>query len=245
MRGGTSDERPATDGTKAVGEAGRKLTRPGCRRARRIWSTASGSSGPSRASGSCGRRPTGCALDGVESTPRRWSRPGGANFPAYWPKGNDFYPSLTGVEPGEVALIKLGGPAGMKSQDGRDGALLRRRVLHADDAARATCSPAGSRSRRTTRRRDSRPDAGADARAGSARRDRPDDGRPRQGEQVLGADTGEPRAQPRRSRRRGARRWCCVDRKRQWSRAANVRHSVAIRSTLHMLRPAEGDAPPA
>ena len=29
----------------------------------------------------------------------------------------------------------------------------------------------------------------------------------------------------------------CVDRKRQWSRATNVRNSVAIRSTLHMLRP--------
>jgi hypothetical protein len=29
----------------------------------------------------------------------------------------------------------------------------------------------------------------------------------------------------------------CVDRKRQWSRAKNVRHSVAIRSTLHMMRP--------
>jgi hypothetical protein len=29
----------------------------------------------------------------------------------------------------------------------------------------------------------------------------------------------------------------CVDRKRQWSRAKNVRHSAAIRSTLHMMRP--------
>jgi hypothetical protein len=29
----------------------------------------------------------------------------------------------------------------------------------------------------------------------------------------------------------------CVDRKRQWSRATNVRHSVAIRSTLHMMKP--------
>ncbi len=29
----------------------------------------------------------------------------------------------------------------------------------------------------------------------------------------------------------------CVDRKRQWSQAKNVRHSVAIRSTLHMLKP--------
>jgi len=29
----------------------------------------------------------------------------------------------------------------------------------------------------------------------------------------------------------------CVDKKRQWSKAKNVRHSVAIRSTLHMMKP--------
>jgi hypothetical protein len=30
----------------------------------------------------------------------------------------------------------------------------------------------------------------------------------------------------------------CVDRKRQWSRGVgNLRHSVAIRSTLHMIKP--------
>jgi hypothetical protein len=34
----------------------------------------------------------------------------------------------------------------------------------------------------------------------------------------------------------------CVDRRRQWSRAKNVRHSVAIRSTLHMLKPGKKSA---
>ena len=29
----------------------------------------------------------------------------------------------------------------------------------------------------------------------------------------------------------------CVDKKRQWSQAKNVKHSVAIRSTLHMFKP--------
>jgi hypothetical protein len=32
----------------------------------------------------------------------------------------------------------------------------------------------------------------------------------------------------------------CVDRKRQWSKAGNIRHSAAIRSTLHALRPRRG-----
>jgi hypothetical protein len=36
----------------------------------------------------------------------------------------------------------------------------------------------------------------------------------------------------------------CVDGKRQWSRATNVRHSVAIRSTLHLLKPGKGAPPP-
>ena len=29
----------------------------------------------------------------------------------------------------------------------------------------------------------------------------------------------------------------CVDKKRQWSQAGNVKNSVAIRSTIHMLKP--------
>ena len=37
----------------------------------------------------------------------------------------------------------------------------------------------------------------------------------------------------------------CVDRKRQWSRATNVRNSVAIRSTLHMIKPGKGTPPQA
>jgi hypothetical protein len=35
-------------------------------------------------------------------------------FASFWPKGNDFYPPLTGLEAGEVALIRAAGPVGMK-----------------------------------------------------------------------------------------------------------------------------------
>ena len=37
----------------------------------------------------------------------------------------------------------------------------------------------------------------------------------------------------------------CVDKKRQWSQARNVRNSVAIRSTLHMLKPGKKPKPDA
>ena len=68
------------------------------------------------------------------------------DFAAFWPKGNDFYAPLTGIEPGEVALIKAAVAGRAEALDRRDGALRRRRVVHADDARRVTCSPAGSRS---------------------------------------------------------------------------------------------------
>ena len=35
-------------------------------------------------------------------------------FPTFWPKGNQFYPPLTGSSPGEVALLQARRPGGMK-----------------------------------------------------------------------------------------------------------------------------------
>ena len=56
------------------------------------------------------------------------------SFPSFWPKGNDFYPPLTGVEPGEVALLTGAARRRHEVLDRRDGALRRRGVVHADDA---------------------------------------------------------------------------------------------------------------
>jgi hypothetical protein len=63
-------------------------------------------------------KPVGVRLTGGEMTPQEVASTWRANFPSYWPKGNDFYPSLTGVEPGEVALVKLEGPAKFKFKTG-------------------------------------------------------------------------------------------------------------------------------
>ena len=52
------------------------------------------------------------ALDGIDTTPQAVISEWRENFPSFWPKGNDFYPPLTGLEPGEVALIKVLGLAG-------------------------------------------------------------------------------------------------------------------------------------
>ena len=55
-------------------------------------------------------------LNGITMTPQEVIATWRDNFASFWPKGNDFYPPLTGLEPGEVALIKASGPAGMSSR---------------------------------------------------------------------------------------------------------------------------------
>jgi hypothetical protein len=70
-------------------------------------------------------------------------------FPDFWPEGNHFYGSLTGIEPGEVALLDMTLPGHMKLSTGV-------MVLYADEESftlmtpRGTCSPAGSRSARSS-----------------------------------------------------------------------------------------------
>ena len=62
-------------------------------------------------------------------------RRGATNFAQLLAEGQRLLPVADRASsPGEVALIKLDRPGEAEVQDGRDGALLRRRVLHADDA---------------------------------------------------------------------------------------------------------------
>src|SRR5437868_6037101 len=45
------------------------------------------------------------ALQGSTITPAEVIKTWKEHFPEFWPKGSHFYPSLTGIAPGEVALI--------------------------------------------------------------------------------------------------------------------------------------------
>ena len=58
------------------------------------------------------------------------------NFPTFWPKGNNFYAPLTGIAPGEVALLNLSMPVGMKLSTGVI-------VLYADDESFTLMTPQG------------------------------------------------------------------------------------------------------
>jgi hypothetical protein len=56
-------------------------------------------------------------------------------FPSFWPRGNRFYPPLTGIEPGEVALISVSaGPMRLST-----GVM----VLYADDESFTLMTPQG------------------------------------------------------------------------------------------------------
>src|SRR5205807_3756522 len=58
------------------------------------------------------------------------------NFPKFWPKGNRFYAPLTGIAPGEVALLNLSMAGGMALSTG----VL---VLYADDESFTLMTPQG------------------------------------------------------------------------------------------------------
>jgi hypothetical protein len=176
-------------------------------------------------------------LEGIETTPAAVIANWRENFPFYWPKGNDFYPSLTGVEPGEVALISLEGPAKLKLKTG----VL---VLYSDDVSFTLMTPEGhmfagwitfsahedggatvAQAQVLMRAQDPLGELGL-AVGGHGKENRFWEQTLENLASSLGAEG--PKA---------TTTMVCVDGRRQWSRATNVRHSVGLWSTLHLLRP--------
>ena len=83
---------------------------------------------------------------GPDITPEQAIATWREHFPEFWPKGNRFAGALTGINPGDVALLDLAIGGGVKLSTGVF-------VLYADAESftlmtpQATCSPAGSPSR--------------------------------------------------------------------------------------------------
>ncbi len=75
-------------------------------------------------------------LSGVQVSPQETIAAWKANFPKFWPKGNDLYVPLTGIQPGEVGLINLSAPGGMKLSTGI-------MVIYADDVSFSFMTPEG------------------------------------------------------------------------------------------------------
>ena len=93
-------------------------------------------SGPLNGFGQMWQKTYRVQLTGASVTPAAAIATWKAKFPEFWPKGNRFYGSLEGVNPGDVAVLNLSMPGGMKVSTGI-------RVIYADDESFAFITPEG------------------------------------------------------------------------------------------------------
>ena len=160
-----------------------------------------------------------------------WKR----RFPEFWPKGNRFYSSLTGIVPGEIALLDLSMAGPVKLSTGV-------MVLYADEESFTLMTPEGhvfagwitfSAAERdgTTvaqiqvlmRASDPFYELGMPI-VGHRNEDR-------FWQRTLGSlatHFGAPGATVETTR-------VCIDKKRQWGKAGNIRHNAAIRTMFYYL----------
>jgi len=75
-------------------------------------------------------------LEGIDVEPTAVIHEWRAHFADFWPDGASFYGPLQGVQPGEVAVLNLNAPGGMKLSTGV-------RVIYADDESFAFMTPQG------------------------------------------------------------------------------------------------------
>ncbi len=155
-------------------------------------------------------------------------------FPEFWPEGNNFYAPLTGIEPGEVALLNMTLPGKMKLSTGV-------MVLYADEESFTLMTPEGHMFAGWITFSAVEADGETVAQAQVLMR---------ASDPVfeLGLTLGGHRQEDKFWERTLAAvaahfgqeaevdiKVVCVDSKRQWSRWRNIRHSSAIRSTFYML----------
>jgi hypothetical protein len=159
-----------------------------------------------------------------------------ADFGSFWPKGNRFNGALTGIAPGDVAMLDLAMPGGVRLSTGV-------MVLYADDESFTLMTPQGHmfagwitnsayerggttivQAQVLMRANDPLYEIGLTM-GGHAKEDR----FWQQTLTALAAHLGAPDAEPHAE-------IVCVDRRRQWRRAGNIWHNAAIRTVLHGRR---------
>jgi hypothetical protein len=82
-------------------------------------------------------------LSGSSATPPEVIRVWKQEFPNFWPKGNRFYGPLTGIKPGEVAVLNLAGPGGITGPGGAPMISTGVMVIYADDESFSFMTPEG------------------------------------------------------------------------------------------------------
>lgn len=159
-----------------------------------------------------------------------------AEFPTFWPKGNTFYAPLAGIRPGEVALLSVSAAGPVKLHTG----VL---VVFADDEAFTLMSPEGHMLAAWITFSAFRAADGAVVVQAQAL-ERASDPLFEFGLMLFGHRANTrfwERTLANVAARFGATEAqvstevVCVDRRRQWRHAGNVRHNAGIRATLHTL----------
>ena len=157
------------------------------------------------------------------------------NFQTFWPDRNRFYGPITGIAPGEVALLNLSMPGRLKLSTGVF-------VLYADDESFTLMTPQGhmfagwitfsafeqeggtvAQAQVLMRANDPLYETGL-AFGGHGKEDRFWQHTLRALAAHLGTEDAEVQTQA-----------LCVDKRRQWSKASNVWHNAAIRSGVYMM----------
>jgi hypothetical protein len=172
------------------------------------------------------------SLDGAAVAPTEVIRTWKAHFPEFWPEGNRFYAPLTGIAPGEVALLNLRMPGRQQLSTG----VL---VLYADDESFTLMTPEGhmlagwitfssfeaegatvAQAQVLIRASDPMYEIGLTL-FGHRQEDRFWEHTLTQVAARFGV-AGRPQT-----------RSVCIDSRRQWRRAGNIRHNAAIRTGLY------------
>ena len=156
----------------------------------------------------------------------------GASSRRFWPKGSQFHAPLTGIAPGEVALLQASLGGGMKLSTGIF-------VLYADEESFTFMTPQGhmfagwitfsaaaedgvtvAQCQVLMRAQDPLTEIGLTL-GGHKKEDK------------FWEATLQALAERFGVEREPETTVVCVDKRRQWCRAGNVRHSSAFRSTIH------------
>ena len=191
--------------------------------------------GPLQGFGSMWQKTYRVRLRGSAVTPAELIQTWKERFPEFWPRGNRFYAPLSGIAPGEVALINLAMPGGMPLSTG----VL---VLYADEESFTLMTPQGHMFSGWITFSASREEGEGGGTVAQAQvLMRANDplyelglrlGGHRQ-EDVFWARTLGALAASFGSREPVETQVVCVDRRLQWSQARNVWHNAAMRTAVY------------
>ena len=99
--------------------------------------------GPLKGFGQLWQKTYRVRLSGAQVSPCEVIKVWKEHFPEFWPKGNRFYGSLSGIAPGEVAVLNLAGPGGITGPKGMPLISTGVMVIYADEESFSFMTPDG------------------------------------------------------------------------------------------------------